>query len=110
MGVEELTRASKMLSVNQMSALATLRLVRSILVTGKPGLAAKRLVMSGTRRNTVRVQRPTSHQLVLTGEGFLERATRLWNAVPDEIRRDLRDEKFKARIRLWVEENCPSRP
>ena len=110
LGVEELTERTKMLSVNQMSVLSTIRLTRNILVTGKPKLVAQRLVLSGTRNNTLQVRRSTSHQLMITSEGFLERATRLWNAVPSDIRRDLELDIFKGRIRKWVEVFCPRKP
>ena len=45
--------------------------------TGKHKFVVERLVQSKSRLSTMRVNRPTSHQLKLTGEGFLEKAARL---------------------------------
>ena len=60
-----------------------------MLTTGKPRYVVDRMVLSDTRHNTMRIRRPTSHQLRLSSEGFLERAAKTWNAVPVDLRKEI---------------------
>ena len=110
MGAEELVKKTKMMSINQMAAMAILGTVFGMMASGKPEFVVRRLVLSGSRQNTMRVVRPTSHQLRLTGEGFLEKAARLWNLLPIELRRESNKPKFKMKAKQWIEMNVPAKP
>ena len=107
MGVEELAAKTGMLTVSPGSVLATLNLTKRMLTTGKPRYVVQRMVQSGTRHNTMRIQRHTSHQLKLSSERFLERASIIWNKVPLDLRNITSREVFKTRARRWVRENGP---
>ena len=110
MGTEELVNKTGMLSINQMAAMAILGTVFGMLATGKPKFVVERLLLSGSRQNTLKVIRPTSHQLKLTGEGFLEKAVRLWNLLPIDLRREQSKPKFKMKLKLWIPGNVPAKP
>ena len=110
MGVGELVMITVILSVNQMAALATINLTHKMLLNRKPEFVVNRMVLSGSRLNTMSVRRPASHQLKLTGEGFLERAARLWNTLPLELRNVREHPVFKRRARMWIKEKFPPKP
>ena len=110
MGTEELVKRTDLMSVNQMTAFATITATYNIMVSGKPKFVAERLVSSGSRLNTLRVHRPTSHQLKITGEGFLEKAVRLWNWLPVELRKEPNKRVFKSRAKNWIKQMCPPKP
>ena len=77
MGAETLSNEARMMTVNQMIAVSTLVMTRRMIDTKKPKYVVDRMWLSDTRHNSMMVRRPSSHQLKLTGEGFLERASRL---------------------------------
>ena len=110
MGTGVLVAKTGMLSVNQMTAMSILTAMHKILHTRKPKFVADRLKQSRSRHCTVRVSRPTSHQLKLTGEGFLEKGTRVWNMVPVDLRKDPNLRRFKLGAKSWVKENILPKP
>merc|ERR1712082_503752 len=99
-----------MMSVNQMAAMAILGTIFGMMETGKPKFVVDRILLSGSRQNTMKVMRPTSHHLKLTGEGFLEKASRLWNLLPIDLRREQNKPKFKMKVKSWIFGNVPAKP
>ena len=70
-----------------------------MLMTRKPRFVVDRMVLSGSRLNTMAIKRPNSHQLKLTGEGFLEKAAQLWNEIPVELRKENDRERLNSRVK-----------
>ena len=73
-GMTELTTRTVMMSVNQMTAQATLTMAHKIIITGKPQYLCERMLVSGSRLKTKKINRRFRFKLTLTSEGFLEKA------------------------------------
>ena len=107
MGAEMLAKKSGMLTVNQMTVYATLITVKRMLVTGKPSEVVAKLRVTATRHQSMSVIRQSSHRLKMTSEGFLERAAKLWNIIPQDLKAEENYKKYKRRVKSWVKESCP---
>ena len=98
------------MSVHQQGALSTILLARKVMSSGKPSYLAKRLVpRSIGTRSGISVQLPSSG-LTLTREGFIYRAIKLFNKLPEVIINEDKFEKFKRKVTDWVEVNIPVKP
>ena len=110
MGTKVLARMTGIPSVNQMAALATLTLLKKMMDSGKPRLVVERLRKAESRHQTLSVIRPTSHQLKMTRESFIERAVKLWNLIPADLKGTQSIAKFKIEAKKWVKLNVPAKP
>ena len=109
MGTKILTEKTQMMSVNQMAAMSTLMLLKKMRDNKKPNFVMSRTRAANSRHNSIAVVRSTSHQLKLTSEGFMERACRLWNAIPVHLKGDLSANSFKKEAKIWVKLNVPAK-
>ena len=110
MGTGVLARMTGIPSVNQMAALATLTMLKKMMDSGKPRLVVERLRKTESRHQTLSVNRPTSHQLKMTRESFMERAVRLWNIIPAYLKGTQPRARFKTEAKKWVKLNVPAKP
>ena len=99
------------LSVHQQGALSTLCLTKKILITKKPSYLATQLenkVNRGTRSGTTLYH--GKWKLGLTREGFVYRAVKLYNLIPDDLRNESKLLRFKSEVKKWVAINIPVKP
>ena len=78
--------------------------------SGKPKHIVSKMRMSKSRHSSMTVIHQTSCKLKMTAEGFLERAAKLWNLVPNNLKKEHNSRLFKKQARQWVNENCPPKP
>ena len=111
MSTSELLTWSGDLSVHQQGALSTLCLTKKILITKKPSYLATQLenkVNRGTRSGTTLYHGKC--KLGLTREGFVYRAVKLYNLIPDDLRNESKLLRFKSEVKKWVAINIPVKP
>ena len=110
MGTGVLARKTGILSVNQIAALATLTMLKKMMDSGKPRLVVERLRKTKSRHQTLSLNRPSSHQLKMTRESFMERAIGMWNIIPVYLKSTQPRAKFKVEAKKWVRMNVPAKP
>ena len=111
MSTEELLTHSGDLSVHQMGALQTLMMTKKILMNQKPQYLAEKLKTAennGTRSGSVMPEEKTT--LGLSREGFVFRATRLYNLLPEELKNETKIGKFKMLSKRWVKTKVAVKP
>ena len=99
-----------MMTVHQMGVMATLVMTRKMLASGKPEYVVKKFRQSKSRHSTLTVSRQSSSRLKLTGEGFMERAAKLWNLIPKDLKREDNAKTFKIKAKAWVKGTVPPKP
>ena len=106
---EQLLKSNRMQSVHQMGAQSVLNTYRKIIITGKPrNLYAQLCRQEGRRGSTWRVK--ATPKLSVTTSKLIERGTRLWNMLSDDIKRIESNYSFKREVKKWTMLNIPIKP
>ena len=111
MSTEELLEKSGDLSVHQLGAFHTLTMTKKILKYQKPSYLAEKLTAApdtGTRSGTILHQENAS--LGILKEGFISRASKLFNQLPLNIKSEDKIEKFKKLTKQWIKVMIPVKP
>ena len=110
---EVLLKETNSLSIQQMIAYQTAVLAFKIITRGKPSYIADRMkrLEAGIdlRGNKGRIV-VRKKKLGIAKEGFIYRASVLFNNIGEELRNEKEIKKFKAGIRKWVLENILTKP
>ena len=97
------------LSVQQLTAFATLATCHKIIQTGKPSALANKLYQGSSRtRNGISIRLEAN--LTLSRGAFLYRAAVLFSALPQNVREDTGTHSFKQKLRKWIKANVPVKP
>ena len=110
---EQLMKASKDLSVHQLTAYHTLVTVHKVKTSHKPKYLDDRLKYKQWNEDCPQRQLHKIHidqRLNLARAGFIYRGGHLWNQLPDELRTLSKTGQFKKRARCWVEQNVKIKP
>jgi hypothetical protein len=97
------------LSVQQLTAQATLTSLQKVMYNGKPQYLVDKLKMDdgNTRQeNTIRQK----SKLTLTRETYFYRASALFSNLPPELRTRMEPKIFKSKAKAWVKHNNPPKP
>ena len=97
------------LSVQQLTAQATLTSLQKVIHNGKPEYIANKLnlnTMNTRQENTLR----QNCKLTMTRGAFFYRASVLFSNLPPEMRTRMEPRIFKAKAKAWVRQNIPPRP
>ena len=111
MSTEELLTRSEDLSVQQMGALQTLLMTKKIMMSQKPKYLAEklqRMKSRGTRSGTTLPEEKI--RLGISREGFVERSTKLYNLLPENIKSEENLNKFKKAVKDWVKLKIAVKP
>ena len=97
------------LSVQQLTAQATLTSLQKVIHNGKPKYLADKLklnTMNTRQENTVR----QNSKLTLTRGAYFYPASVLFSNLPPEMRTRMEPQIFKAKAKAWVRLNIPPKP
>ena len=110
---EVLLKETDSLSIQQMIAYQTAILAFKILSSGKPSYIAERMKsmdagmnLRGSKGKIIIRKR----KLGITKEGFIYRASVLFNKIDEALRNETKIKKFKAGMRKWVLTNIATKP
>ena len=111
MSTVELLKLSNELSVHQQGAFSTLCLAKKIILTNKPEYLAShfRTTVDRGTRSGIKLYQNTPH-LGLAREGFLYRAMKLYNLIPESMKQESSFVHFKIEVRKWTLENISVKP
>ena len=113
---KELLGRANYLSINQLGAYHSLLTVARMFTSGKPEYFAKKLtrrypnsegIFPARQMNNVNV---CSYKLSISRSGFLYRAGKLWNHLPESLRTERKVSSFKTELRKWIKEFIPVKP
>ena len=107
---ELLSRAGE-LSVHQLGALSTLIMTKKIIQCGKPEYIAEQMTSrnaGGTRMGTT-LDIPQK-SLTLSREGFVYRGSKLYNLIPESLRKEMKISIFKREAKNWIQVHIPVKP
>ena len=111
---ETLLRQTNMLSVHQLTAQLTLSQVFSIHQSKLPSYHCQRLYdFSGqpkTRSITSSSAKRTDFELSLARTSFFYQSSRLWAALPQQVKNSRNKFEFKRRCKTWVKMNIAVKP
>ena len=106
---ERLLDANKMQSVHQMGAQSILNTYRKIIKTGKPRNLFEQLSRQEGRHGlTWRVK--NNPKLTITTSKLIERGTKLWNMLSDDVKKIESSYRFKKECKEWTILNIPIKP
>ena len=106
--ISELIKATKDMSVQQLTAYHTLMTVHKVITSGYPKYLADKLVLRQQNGDNIFPHRQLNKILVpnvnltLSRGGFIYRGVCLWNALPSQMRAERKTEIFKNRLREWI--------
>ena len=104
------------LSINQLGAYHSLLTTSRMITSGKPEYFAKKFtrrypnsdsIFPARQMNSVNV---CSYKLSISRSGFLYRAGKLWNHLPESLRTQRKISSFKTELRKWIKELIPMKP
>ena len=99
------------LSIHQMGAQQTLVMVQKIICTGKPDYLSKRIKVREARVQGVStLLAPVDASLGVTRSSFIYRGVKLYNQLPEKIRKLRKLSLFKAQLKTWIQENIDVKP
>ena len=99
MPTKELLKANNMLSVHQLGFLSIATTIRKILSTKKPDELFVQVEQCNNKRGTEwKVRRPTQ-RLNVTMEGIIERRVKVINMLPEELKIEKSEKRFKKNAR-----------
>ena len=112
---EVLVKQAGSLSVNQLTAFATIMTVFRAISSGKPKYLSNKLklrrqedgIFPQRQANTIAMTAPRLNQ---TRSGFMYRGAALFNSLPVDLRKETRLAVFKRRVKLWITENISVKP
>ena len=112
MSTEELLEKTGFLSIHQLGAKNTLVMMKKIMLSRKPKYLADRILPSQvdriTRSGTSLITIKTS--LNLRRSSFLYRGMKLYNQLPEPIRKIEKIDNFKEEVHVWVKLNVRVKP
>ena len=114
--METLVMLTKSLSIQQMIAFQTLTMEHKIKNNSKPTYLANRLkIRTEEDSRTVPPRRPgmntTGNKKISTSRvGFIYRGSKLFNSLPDHLRKETSLKIFKEETKKWVKEAIKARP
>ena len=107
----ELLNKCEYLSIHQLGAQSTIMMIKKIILSQKPVYLADKLVnksATGTRSDsTFEVSKPS---LSLTRSSFLYRGIKLYNQLPEDLRKENNVTNFKKLSREWTKQNISVKP
>ena len=110
--IEELRKKQGMLSVNQLACYHILIETFNILNrNSSPQIEEKIRPRINTRYNMRSNDKGELHIIdkpLKSCTGFTYMAGKLWNLLPEEVRRISEPDPFKVKIKAWIEESIPS--
>ena len=98
-----------MLSVHQLSFVATANVVRRALETGRPCWLSDLLRPLPPSRTSRGCLAPQPFKSNLRGEALSTKAIRVYNSIPLDIR-EFPIKLFKAKVKIWARDNVPPKP
>ena len=112
---EVLVKQSGSLSVNQLTAFATIMTAFRAITSGKPKYLSSKLKLRDPENgifpqrqvNTIAVTAPRLNQ---TRSGFMYRSATLFNSLPVDLRKETRLAVFKRRVKVWITANISVKP
>ena len=107
---EDLMAKTETLSIHQLGAQSTRVMTKKILLSGQPSYLAQKLTprnSSGIFGSTIK---PPTVCLTLSREGFLYRSSKLYNLLPEDLRKEDKISNFKKKIKTWVIKNVSLKP
>ena len=107
---KELLKRSDQLSIHQMGALKTLILTKKIMQIQKPKYLADRLQSVQSRNRSGSIIPQQKSRLGVYREGFVERGRKLFNVIPDNLKREEKIGKLKKLAKVWIKENIAISP
>ena len=111
LSTKDLMETTGNLSVHQLGAHRTLVMVKRVLLSTKPAYIAERLKMSpsqDTRSGSTIV--PTPASLNLTRSSFLYRGIKLFNLLPEELRKMDEIISYKTETKQWIKNHIKIKP
>ena len=102
---EHLLQSLNWLSVHQLGAMTILTKAIMTVRTGKPAFIADRLTPANQTRTAKNQLVIPRCRLNLSLEGFTNQAARLYNALPDNIKREPDKRRLKANLKKWISHN-----
>ena len=100
---------ARMLSVHQLSFVATATVTKRALETGSPhwlSTALEPMPVSRTLRGDLQALR---HKSSLRGESLAVKAVRVFNYLPEDLK-TLPLNQFRKKVKVWAQHNVPARP
>ena len=102
----DLLKASGDMSVQQLTAYTSLLTAQKSIFHQEPVYLADKLQLRGDQ-NFIH---PPKYKLSICREGFLYRATALYNSLPASMRIPMQPQAFKYKLKPWVTGNVPIKP
>ena len=102
----DLLKASGDMSVQQLTAYTSLLTAQKSIFHQEPVYLADKLQLRGDQ-NFIH---PPKYKLSICREGFLYRATTLYNSLPASMRIPMQPQSFKHKLKPWVTRNVPIKP
>ena len=104
------TPTTKSLSVQQMIAFQTLIMLHKVVINAKPVYLAARLKLRNYGARSQGKLIKVNHNLSTSRAGFIYRSSKLFNNLPEELRKETNLRKFKTGVRKWVLETISAKP
>ena len=98
-----------MQSIHQMGAQSIISMYRKITRTGKPSQLFNQLYKTEGRNGTTWKVKSTP-RLTITSSDVIEKGTKLWNMISEEIKIIEADTFFKTKCKQWTMKNIPIKP
>ena len=111
MPTSQLLGTADVLSIHQLGVQSTLVMVKKVLLSGKPDYLFDKLKiqsLKGTRSGSSLEYIPAS--LNLKKSSFLYRGSKLFNQLPEVLRKEEKMENFKKGLKIWVKEKIYVKP
>ena len=109
---KELLKEANILSINQYIAYQILVQTFKIKSSHLPEYHYGRLFDEECRLSRTRIDnmRRVDFRLNISRNSFFYQASKLWTALPADIKKDSSKESFKRKLRVWIENNIPVKP
>ena len=99
------------MSVHQLIAYKTILTVHKTMQTKKPSYIYNKIK---PRQNERPLRNDTNldiqAELTITRGGFMYRAAKLYNMIPNHIKNEQKYNTFKSKIKIWIKQNISVRP
>ena len=103
------------LSVHQLGAHHTIVTAHRIIRTGQPQYLSSKLILRQAIPDQINPLRQLNTitvncELTISRSGFLYRAAKIWNQLPDDLRAEVQPEVFKVKVKQWIRKHIPRKP
>ena len=108
----DLLDEANVLSINQLGAYHTLVTVKRMFMSGKPKYFVDKFTRKFPSAESIIPVRQTDkinicYNLSISRSGFLYRAGKLWNHLPERLRNQTKIYSFKKELRKWIKDVIP---